>query len=43
MARNKFEFPLVHVTEIAWRYYEAYGIVLPVRTAAFADKVVGKL
>ena len=38
-----FLFPATDVTEIAGRYYEVCGMILPVRTAASADKAVGKL
>jgi hypothetical protein len=38
-----FGFAVSDVTEIAERYYEVYGMILPVLTAASADKALGKL
>jgi hypothetical protein len=38
-----FEFAVLGVTGTVSRYYEAYAMVIPVRTAASADKSVGKL
>jgi len=38
-----FGFAATDVTEIAGRYFEVCGMILPVRTAASADKAVGKL
>jgi len=38
-----FGFAVSDVTEIVGRYYEVCGMILPVRTAEYADKAVGKL